>query len=167
MPQPIPIPQDATIRDASQDAQTQPESQQSTAVPIPADATLLNEGEQINDVGNKVIVPKEGENFEDTMQRAAAQGKQTTQAQLNAEEQTMPTKVAQTLVAAPAIGAAVPAAEAGIASIPGASEAVLKHLESQAAGYLAKYPTLIGIAKALGVPTTAAGLLLYLHHNSK
>jgi hypothetical protein len=161
--QSIPIPQDATIGDASQDAQPQSQS----AVPIPQGATVLNEGEEINDVGNKVIVPKDNESFSDTMQRAVAQGKVTTQPELDAEMQTAPKKAAEVLAAAPAIGAAIPSIEAGIAAIPGATEVVLKHLESQAAGYAAKYPTLIGIAKSLGIPTTAAGLLLYLHHNSK
>ena len=35
-------------------------------------------GEVTNDVGNTVIVPKDGESFADTMKRAAAQGQKTT-----------------------------------------------------------------------------------------
>jgi hypothetical protein len=62
-------------------------------------------GEVTNDVGNTVIVPKEGESFSDTMQRAVVQGRKTTPAMLNAEERTMPAKVAQTVAAAPLIGA--------------------------------------------------------------
>jgi hypothetical protein len=62
-------------------------------------------GEQINDVGNRVIVPEEGESFADTMNRAAAYGKTVTPQQINAEMATAPRKVAQTLGAAPLIGA--------------------------------------------------------------
>ncbi len=52
-------------------------------------------GEQTNDVGNTVIVPKEGESFADTMKRAAAQGKKTTPEQINKELATAPEKVAE------------------------------------------------------------------------
>src|SRR5205809_192697 len=91
----VPIPADATIGE-------QPESQPQeattvTTVPIPEGATILNEGEQVNDVGNKVIVPKEGESFADTMKRAAAYGKTVTPEQINAEVRTMPDKAAQTV----------------------------------------------------------------------
>jgi len=69
-------------------------------------------GEITNDVGNTVIVPKEGENFSDTMRRAAAQGKKTTPEQINREVGTMPGKAATVLAAAPAIGAVQTAGEA-------------------------------------------------------
>jgi hypothetical protein len=89
-------------------APSKPLFDMSKATPLPGS------GEQLNDVGNRVIVPKEGESFSDTMQRAVAAGKTVTQDQINAEMKTAPAKVAQTLVAAPAIGAMMPAAEAGL-----------------------------------------------------
>ena len=71
-----------------------------------ADATLTHpSGEITNDVGNTVIVPKDGESFSDTMKRAAAQGQKTTPDQINREVATMPGKAATVLAAAPAIGA--------------------------------------------------------------
>jgi hypothetical protein len=79
-----------------------------------------------NDVGNTVIVPKDGESFSDTMQRAAQQGKQTTPAQVDAETATAPKKVAQTLVAAPLIGAAGSAALAAPSEI---YDAAITHLD--------------------------------------
>ena len=124
------------------------------------------EGEQINDVGNRVIVPKDGESFADTMKRAADYGRTVTPKQIDAEMQTAPKKAAQVLVAAPLIGAAIPAAEAGLAELPGAGKVILDHLESKAAQYASQYPHLIGIAKAMGIPTSTAGLLYYLHHLS-
>ncbi len=60
-------------------------------------------GQQTNDVGNTVIVPKNGEKFSDTMARAAAQGKKTTQADINREVATMPKRAA--VPAAPMAGA--------------------------------------------------------------
>lgn len=83
-------------------------------------------GQMTNDVGNTVIVPKEGESFEDTMNRAVQHGKTLVdKGQLTAEGSkevgqevaSSPKKVAATLVAAPAIGAA------GAGSITGVSEA--------------------------------------------
>jgi len=89
-----------------------------------AQATGSESGQITNDVGNSVIVPKEGEAFADTMQRAAAQGTQTTPAQVNSELGTAPKKVAEVLAAAPAIGAGGAAALAGL----GEGTAVLKHI---------------------------------------
>ena len=74
-------------------------------------------GAQVNDVGNLVITPRSGESFADTMQRAAAYGKTVTPEQINAEVRTMPAKAAETLAAAPVIGAG------GAAAIAGAGEA--------------------------------------------
>ena len=54
-------------------------------------------GEVTNDVGNTVIVPKDGESFADTMKRAAAYGKTVTQDQINKEMASAPGKVATTL----------------------------------------------------------------------
>jgi hypothetical protein len=83
-------------------------------------------GQFTNDVGNTVIVPKEGESFSDTMQRAVAQGKATTQDQINAELQTAPKKAAQTLAAAAGIGVGGTAALAA----PGEIGAALEHLHA-------------------------------------
>jgi hypothetical protein len=170
--QSIPIPQDATIGDASQDAQ--PQTSQSTAVPIPQDATVLNEGEQINDVGNKVIVPKDGESFADTMKRAVAQGKVTTQSQLDAEAKTALGKAGEVLAATPVIaggGVAALAAPAevamGIRAIPAVAEAVLDHAEAYAKAIADKYPTLVSAAGKMGVPTSVVGTLIYLYEHSK
>ncbi len=70
-------------------------------------------GQQTNDTGGTIIVPKDGESFLDTMRRAAAQGGNTTQAQLDASMRSAPGKVATVLTAAPVIGAA---GAAGIAA---------------------------------------------------
>jgi hypothetical protein len=90
----------------AQAAQGAPMFDMSKATPLPGS------GEQLNDVGNRVIVPKEGESFSDTMQRAVASGKTVTQDQIDTEMKTAPAKVAQTLAGAATIGAAMPAAEA-------------------------------------------------------
>ena len=63
-------------------AQGKPLFDMSKATPLPGS------GEQLNDVGNRVIVPKEGESFSDTMQRAVASGKTVTQPQIDAEMKT-------------------------------------------------------------------------------
>ncbi len=73
-------------------------------------------GQVTNDVGNTVIIPKQGESFADTMKRAAAYGRTVTPEQINAEVATMPGKAATTLAAAPAIGAV------GAAGLTGAGE---------------------------------------------
>jgi len=79
-------------------------------------------GEQTNEVGNKVIVPKDGESFSDTMKRASVQGKKTTPAEIQKEVSTIPKKAATVLAAAPAIGAAGTAALAAPGGLPGAIE---------------------------------------------
>lgn len=70
-----------------------------------------------NDSGGTVIVPRLGESFDDTMKRAAAFG-QTAQAKTEAAKESTPknlgTKAAETLAAAPAIGAGGTAALAGV-----------------------------------------------------
>lgn len=106
----VAIPQGATLQPL-----------QASSVPIPQGATLqalVGPGEQTNDVGNKVIVPRDGESFADTMKRAAAYGKTVSPEQINAEMATAPTKVAQTLGAAPLIGAV------GAAGLAGAGQLV-------------------------------------------
>ncbi len=75
-------------------------------------------GEVTNDVGNKVIVPKDGESYQDTMQRVLAYGRTVTQQQIDAEMRSAPGKVATVLAAAPTLGAAgaagISAADMGV-----------------------------------------------------
>jgi hypothetical protein len=97
-------------------------------------------GEQTNEIGKTVIVPKEGESFSDTMKRAAAQGKKTTQQDINEEVATAPKKVAQVVAAAPVIGAAGTAGLAAAGEIPAAAEKILQ-LSETALNHLAEnYP---------------------------
>lgn len=96
-------------------------------------------GEIVNDVGNKVIVPKEGESFSDTMKRAVQYHNSLTpeqrQAAIDKETATMPKKTAQTLGAAATIGAVGPA----VMALPGeaveaaglAKNYILKQLAAQ------------------------------------
>jgi hypothetical protein len=88
-------------------------------------------GEIINDVGQKVIVPKDGESFSDTLKRAVAYHNSLTpeqrQAALDAETRTMPKKVTQTLGAAATIGTVGPAVLAAPGEIAEAVPAVLTH----------------------------------------
>lgn len=77
------------------------------------DDTPQNTGQVTNDVGNPVIVPKDGESFSDTMARAVQRGQSLSPAQkqdeVDKEMSTAGGKVATTLAAAPAIGAALAA----------------------------------------------------------
>lgn len=88
-------------------------------------------GEIVNDVGNKVIVPKDGESFADTMKRAVQYHKSLPPAQQQAaidkEVATMPKKTAQTLGAAATIGVVGPAALAIPGEIAEAVPSVLTH----------------------------------------
>jgi hypothetical protein len=144
----------------------------------PFDEPLLSEkleaqakqaGQVSNDVGNTVIIPKDGESFADTMQRAAAYGKTVTPQQVNAELKSAPAKTATVLAAAPAIGAA------GTAALAAPGELVdlaIKHLagnvlpgmEEQAArAKLAQIaPKALQIVKEWALPTSAIGGLLKL-----
>jgi hypothetical protein len=88
-------------------------------------------GQITNDVGNTVIVPKDGEDFGDTMRRAAAQGQKTTPEQINREVATMPGKAATVLAAAPAIGATGVSAAMLPETVLAAKNAILKHLAEQ------------------------------------
>ena len=90
-------------------------------------------GEQINDVGNKVITPIEGESFASTLQRAAAYGRSITQqpdkgaSVINKEMATAPKKAATVLAAAPAIGAGLPVAMAAVGEgVAGLGPAAIK-----------------------------------------
>ena len=146
-------------------------SQQSTA---PASAPSLSPLEQLgqdiqkqqspsaqsasgtitNDVGNTVIVPKEGESFDDTMRRAAAYGRTVTQDQINRELASAPKKIAQTLVAAPLVGAGGTAALAGAGAagsqLPGTAERLLQISETALEHLAENYPQLTKLAAKLG-----------------
>ena len=85
-------------------------------------------GEITNDVGLKVIVPKDGESFSDTMKRAVAYHKSLTpeqqQAALDAEAKTMPAKALEAGIGGPlaaagtyAAGAMLPVASAALPSV--------------------------------------------------
>lgn len=74
-------------------------------------------GTETNDLGKAVIVPKDGESFEETMRRAAASGANVTQQDIDDEMKTAPRKAAEVAVAAPAIGAT------GAAALAAAGEA--------------------------------------------
>jgi hypothetical protein len=88
-------------------------------------------GEIVNDVGNKVIVPKDGESFADTMKRAVQYHKSLTpeqqQAAIDKETATMPKKAAQTLGAAATIGVVGPAVLATTGEIGEALPSVIPH----------------------------------------
>lgn len=113
-------------------------------------------GERTNDVGNTLIVPKEGEEFGDTMARAAAQGKKTTPEMINKEVATMPEKVTRTLVAAPLLGAGGTAALAGAGEAGAAlgdsevGQAVVKGGKA-IAQLAAKYPKTAAVLQYLGL----------------
>jgi hypothetical protein len=135
-------------------------------------------GEITNDVGNKVIVPKDGEDFADTMKRAVAHYQSMTpeqrQSAINKETATIPGKAATVIGAAPVIGAGGAAALAApgevvqaVRAIPGITETLLQHAESKAAEWAAQYPHLISLAGKLGIPTSTAAVLGWLYHNSK
>ena len=120
--------------------------------------TAARSGELRNDVGNKVIVPREGESFIDTMKRAANYGKTVTPQQINAELRTAPAKAATVLGAAPVIGAA------GAAGIAGAAESptVLNKMKDLVIEEIKRNP--IKTLSELGV---AGGVLKYLFQATK
>ena len=114
-------------------------------------------GETTNDVGNTVIVPKDGESFADTMQRAASYGKTVTPEQMNAEMRTAPAKAATVVAAAPAIGAAGTAALAAPGELAGTAERVLQISEKALEHLGENYPQLTKLASKLGYGAGAAG----------
>jgi hypothetical protein len=92
-------------------------------------------GQVTNDVGQQVVVPKDGESYSDTINRAVALTKQrqqngTQQQAVDAETSTIPAKAAETVAAAPLIGAAGTAASA----LPGELPEIVK-----AAGSIGKW----------------------------
>jgi hypothetical protein len=127
------------------------------AVVKPLENPQPNEGEQSNELGKTVIVPKDGESFSDTLARAAEHGKSVSQQDINEEMATAPGKAAQVLTAAPVIGAGGAAALAApgelgsaAAKIPSAAENIL-HISEQALEHLAEnYPHLAKLADKLG-----------------
>jgi len=121
-------------------------------------------GQLTNDVGNTVIVPKEGENFADTMKRAASYGKTVTPQQINAELVTAPKKAATVLAAAPVIGAAGAASLAAPGELSGAGERLLQMTESQLQRFAEAYPHLSKIATHLGISATPVGIYELLTH---
>lgn len=129
-------------------------------------------GEVTNDVGNTVIVPKDGESFADTMKRAVEQGKKNSPDAIKKELATAPGKVATVLGAAPVIGAAAPAT---VAAIPDVAEFAIKKLagdvlpgmEGQAAREVLRQavPKAISFAKDMaGSGLTLAGTYELLKH---
>ena len=158
--------------------QAQPSGSNSGGVDLSAglvpNAQTQPQGQQTNDVGNTVIVPKEGESYQDTMQRVLAYGKTVTQADIDKEMQSAPAKVAEVVAAAPVIGAGGAAALAapgevvqGVKAIPGITDALLQHAEQKAGEWAAQYPHLIALAGKLGIPTSTAAVLGWLYHQSK
>jgi len=122
-------------------------------------------GETINDVGNTVITPRDGESFSDTMKRAAAQGQKTTPEQIQKEVSTMPEKAAETLGVA-----SVPLIAAGVGAGGGALLEATSKMVPTGSGFTSKLieeegPSLAkqGLNKAIGLgkafinsPTTQA-----------
>ena len=156
-----------------------PQSQVATPFDNIQDTQTTPSGQITNDVGQQVVVPKDGESFTDTVNRAKALQQQreqagTQQQALDAETKTIPAKTAQTLAGAATIGAVGPALlaapgeiAAGIRAVPGVTEALLQNAEKSAGEWAAQYPHLIKIAGTLGVPTSTAALLGWLYHKSK
>jgi len=87
-------------------------------------------GESRDDIGNRIIVPKQGESFEDTMNRAADYGKTVTPAQIAAQAKQGFRDDAGLLAAAPILGAG------GAAALAGSAEAapILANLAKSPAG---------------------------------
>jgi hypothetical protein len=146
--------------------QSQAATVQASPIGNPFDEPLLSEkleaqakqaGQMTNDVGNTVIVPKEGESFDDTMKRAAAYGKTVTPSQINAETRTAPGKAATVLAAAPAIGAAGTAALAAPGELAGTAEKFLQISEKALEHLGENYPQLTKLAAKLGYGAGAAG----------
>jgi hypothetical protein len=134
-----------------------------------AHLTGSDSGQITNDVGNAVIVPKDGESFADTMQRAAQYGKTVTPSQVNEELATAPAKVAQTLGAAAGIGVGGTAALA----VPGeVADIALKHLagnvlpemeyEPAKQTLIQALPRVAQFAETMGKLGIGAGGLTYL-----
>ncbi|HEX3740041.1 MAG TPA: hypothetical protein VHV29_09980 [Terriglobales bacterium] len=130
-PQPDDNPFSAPLQ--SEGGQAAPQQAASQPSDNPFDVPLQSEqnasaGQVTNDVGNTVIVPKNGEPFADTMKRAANQGGKTTQPQIDAEMATAPRKATEVLGAAPVIGAVGAAAPVAASA---SRVAIMNYLASQ------------------------------------
>lgn len=163
---------------------TQSQSNQTANAPVtfsvadidtpPATTDPRQTGEITNDVGQKVIVPKDGESFSDTMKRAVAYHKSLTpqqqQAALDAETKTIPAKALEAGIGGPL--AAVGSYAAGAMGLDAPSalyDLAVKHLagnvlpsmEEQAAKakLLELAPKVYKIAKELGIAGTGLTLL--------
>ena len=128
-------------------------------------------GEITNDVGQKVIVPKDGESFQDTMRRAVQYHQSLTpeqqKAAINAETATIPKKAAQTIAAAPAIGfggTAALAAPGEVINVAKMSPEALKAIQEMAkdhpdaAKFIKKVLTGAIAGHSMGHTATGAGL---------
>lgn len=99
-------------------------------------------GQETNDVGNTVIVPKDGESFSDTVKRATdrtkAIGPAQQQQEIDKEVATMPGKTAETLAGAAGIGLAGPGALALVGEIGPALQAARQFAQTEAGKDLMK-----------------------------
>ena len=120
------------------------------------EAEQAQSGQITNDVGNTVIVPKEGESFDDTMRRAAAYGRTVTPQQINAEMRTAPANAATVLAAAPAIGVAGTAALAAPGEIASVGGRLIQMSEAALHEYAEAHPLLVKLASHLGIEATKA-----------
>lgn len=130
----MPLPSGGSIGDLTGKQQPFPSDQIRKGAPLPPngevktlqdmeptspDEQAKKLGYYVNDVGNKVIVPMEGESFQDTMKRGAQHGRLLVdhegnltaegERETNAEMATAPEKAAETMGAAATIGVAGPA----------------------------------------------------------
>jgi len=158
-----------TPTDAWGQAQAEMNAQQ--APPQGRGATPQQTGEITNDVGQKVIVPKDGESFQDTMRRAVQYHQSLTpeqqKAAISAETETIPKKAAQTIAAAPAIGfggtaaLAAPGEVINVAKMsPEALEAIQEMAKDHpdAAKFIKKVLTGAIAGHSMGHTATGAGL---------
>lgn len=136
---------------------------------VPVGETDSDPGYLINDVGNKVIVPKQGEEFSDTLKRAVEHWKslpkEEQQKQIGKEVATMPEKVPEALTGAALAGIAGPAALA----LPGEAVEGAKALSSAPLGMqpplLRAIPHIYKFAQLmrdLGIGAGGVGLALKL-----
>jgi hypothetical protein len=150
----IPIPKDATIGESTSAPQRGDFTAANGVNYIPRDAQVQNEGEIVNDVGNKVIVPKEGESFADTMKRAIQYHDSLTpeqrQAAINKEVGTMPKKAAEALGGAAVAGIAGPAALAGAGEAGAAIQGLTTAPLGMTPPIIRALPHIVQFAKVMG-----------------
>ena len=143
----VAIPQGATVEGSPESVNPPSPKAASASVPIPQDAQLVDSpqdiprsftdpnaskfGYYVDDDHNTIIIPKEGEEYADTVKRAVAHYKAMSpdeqQAAINREEEHMPSKTAKTLAGAAGIGVAGPAMLALPGEIATALPSVLTH----------------------------------------